>query len=202
MNVGGIILCGGRSRRMGRPKAELPFGAETMLARIVRILGEVVEPVVVVAAPGQEIAEAPLRVQMVRDEAEGRGPLQGFAAGLAALPPSCAAAFASSCDVPFLQPGFVRRMIELLKDAQVAVPEVDGQRHALAGVYRTSVAAAARQLLDANRLRFSQILEIVDTRLILPSELTDVDPELLSLWNVNTPEDYAAALRRLQAGSV
>ena len=55
MNIGGVILCGGESRRMGRPKAWLPFGPETLLQRVVRLIGEVVNPLVVVAAPDQDV---------------------------------------------------------------------------------------------------------------------------------------------------
>ncbi len=51
ISAGGIVLCGGQSKRMGRPKAWLPFGGETMLERVVRLLSEVVHPIVVVAAP-------------------------------------------------------------------------------------------------------------------------------------------------------
>ena len=51
MNCGGIVLCGGQSRRMGLPKAALPFGAERMLPRVVRLLGLAVGEIVVVAAP-------------------------------------------------------------------------------------------------------------------------------------------------------
>ncbi len=183
---------------MGRAKADLPFGRETMLQRVVRILAAVVDPVVVVAAAEQPLVELPASVEVVRDEALGRGPLQGLAAGLAALPSSCTAAYVSSCDVPFLRPEFVRRVIDLLQTADAAVPELDGCRHALAGIYRTGVAAIVQQLLDSDQLRFSRLVEIVPTRFISAAELTDVDPNLQSLWNVNTPEDYAQALRRLE----
>ena len=107
MRVGGIVLCGGRSSRMGRPKAWLPFGDEVMLQRVVRIVRAVVEPVVVVAAPGQDVPELPPEVEIVRDEIEGKGPLGGLAAGLAALEGQADAAYLSSCDVPFLMPEFV-----------------------------------------------------------------------------------------------
>ena len=82
MKVGGVILCGGRSSRMGRAKAWLPFGEETMLQRIVRILRTIVDPIVVVAASGQEIPPLPADVLIARDPEDGRGPLQGLAAGL------------------------------------------------------------------------------------------------------------------------
>src|SRR5437764_15154428 len=97
-SVGGIVLCGGQSKRMGRPKAWLPFGAELMLPRVVRLLGEAVAPLVVVAAPGQDVPALPPDVTIVRDEEKGRGPLQGLAAGLRALEGRADAAFASSCD--------------------------------------------------------------------------------------------------------
>src|SRR5213075_573405 len=99
MNVGGIVLCGGRSRRMGRAKATLPFGPELMLQRVVRLLSEVVEPIVVVAAPGQELPPLAASVQIARDEREGRGPLEGLSAGLAAMAGRADAVYATSCDV-------------------------------------------------------------------------------------------------------
>ena len=124
MNVGGIVLCGGQSKRMGRPKAWLPFAGEVMLQCVVRLLGEVVKPIVVVAAPDQEVPPLPPDIPIVRDEEKGRGPLEGLAAGLNALEGKVAAAYLSSCDVPFLQPAFVRRMIELLGSHSICVPYV------------------------------------------------------------------------------
>jgi molybdopterin-guanine dinucleotide biosynthesis protein A len=208
--TGGIVLCGGRSSRMGRPKAWLPFGDELMLQRVVRVLREVVEPVVVVAAPGQDVPPLPAEVEIVRDEVEGRGPLQGLAAGLAAL--KADAAYLSSCDVPFLLPEFVRRMIEMLRppvaeerppvaDAPgspvVAVPKVDGFHHPLAAVYRVAVLPVVRDLLAADRLRPVYLFDAVPTRVVEPHELADVDPTFQSLRNLNSPEDYQTALREL-----
>src|ERR1043166_3412605 len=152
-SVGGIVLCGGQSKRMGRPKAWLPFAGELMLPRVVRLLREAVDPVVVVAAPDQELPPLPSEVEIVRDEELGRGPLQGLSAGLHALLGRVDAAYASSCDVPFLRPAFLRRMIALLGDAQTCVPYVDGFHHPLAAIYRTGVVATVDQLLRADRLR-------------------------------------------------
>src|SRR5438552_17509333 len=105
--VGGVILCGGQSQRMGRPKAWLPFAGQTMLARVIGLLCEIVSPIVVVAAPEQELPPIPEDVKIVRDDEKGRGPLQGLAAGLGALEGRADAAYVSSCDVPFLHPAFV-----------------------------------------------------------------------------------------------
>src|SRR5436190_16295070 len=122
--TGGIVLCGGRSSRMGRPKAWLPFGDELMLPRVVRLLGEVVRPIVVVAAPDQDVPPLPPDIAIVRDEEKGRGPLQGLKAGLEALRGKADAAYLSSCDVPLLLPAFVRRLVELLDEQQICVPKV------------------------------------------------------------------------------
>jgi molybdenum cofactor guanylyltransferase len=193
--VGGIVLCGGRSSRMGRPKAWLPFGGELMLPRVVRLLGTVVHPLVVVAAPAQEIPEVPVEVIIVRDEEKGRGPLQGLAAGLAALAGRADAAYVSSCDVPFLQPEFVRRLIALLGERRICVPRVGEYHHPLAAVYRCEVLASVRRLLAEDRLRPFFLFEAEPTRLVGPAELADVDPTFQTLRNLNTPEDYEQALR-------
>src|SRR5690349_20351755 len=114
MKTAGIVLCGGRSSRMGQPKAWLPFGGERMLQRIVRVLRAVVDPVVVVAAPGQDVPNLPSEVAIIRDEIEGKGPLGGLAAGLAALDGKADVAYLSSCDVPFLKVEFVAKIISFL----------------------------------------------------------------------------------------
>jgi molybdopterin-guanine dinucleotide biosynthesis protein A len=193
--VGGIVLCGGRSSRMGRPKAWLPFGDELMLPRVVRILSEVVSPIVVVAAPGQDVPPLPSDVSIVRDDREGRGPLQGLVAGLAALQGQADAAYLSSCDVPFLQPAFVRRLIDLLGDHAICVPRVGEYHHPLAALYRLSMAEAVNRLLAEDRLRPVFLFDAVPTRVVSADELQGADPTFQSLRNLNTPEDYESALR-------
>lgn len=193
--VGGIIVCGGRSTRMGRPKATLPFGPELMLQRVVRLLSEVVNPIVVVAAPEQELPPLPPDVLISRDEREGRGPLEGLAAGLSVIREHADAAYATSCDVPLLATDFVRRMIELLGDHDVVVPVEDRFHHPLAAIYRTSVLPAVRRLLDADQLRPIFLFESVNTRRVNVGELRAVDAELRTLMNLNTPDDYRRALQ-------
>jgi molybdopterin-guanine dinucleotide biosynthesis protein A len=192
--IGGIVLCGGQSRRMGRPKAWLPFGNELLLPRIVRLLGEAVAPVAVVAAPGQDVPLLPSEIEIIRDPQRGRGPLQGLAAGLEALRSRVDAAYVSSCDVPFLRPAFVRRLLSLLGDFAICVPEVGGYRHPLAAVYRMGVADTAARLLAEGRLRPALLFEVLPTRIVHPEELAGVDPTFQSLRNVNAPADYEAAL--------
>jgi molybdenum cofactor guanylyltransferase len=188
---------------MGRPKAWLPFGGELMLQRVVRVLRGVVDPVVVVAAPGQDVPELPPEVEIVRDEIEGKGPLGGLAAGLAALEGKADAAYLSSCDVPFLKPEFVERVVSSLTPdsclltPDIAVPRVGDYFHPLAAAYRVSVLPHVRELLAADRLRPAFLFDAVTTRVIDPDELAGADPQFVSLRNLNTPEEYEAALREL-----
>lgn len=187
---------------MGRDKASLPFGDDTMLSRVVSILAEVASEIVVVARRGQTLPPprplppgATLRV--AHDDVEGQGPIGGLVPGLRALPTPLA--FASSCDVPFLSGAFVRRMVEALGNTDIAIPESDGHLHPLAAVYRRDVVlASAEALLAADRLRPVFLLEKHPHVVVPAAVLREVDPELLSLANLNTPEAYEAALARFR----
>jgi molybdopterin-guanine dinucleotide biosynthesis protein A len=195
MTAGGIVLCGGKSTRMGTPKATLPFGPETMLQRVVRLLGTLVNPIVAVAAREQVLPELPGDVIVTRDEREARGPLEGLRSGLRALPDSVDFAYVTSCDVPLLVPDFVTRMIELLGDHDIAVMEIDGFPHPLSAVYRRNTLPQVESLLAQDKLRPVFLFDAVRTRRVLPEEMLLADPQLHTLRNLNTREDYLEALR-------
>jgi molybdopterin-guanine dinucleotide biosynthesis protein A len=191
---GGIVLCGGKSTRMGVAKATLPFGPETMLQRVVRLLGTTVSPIVAVAAADQLLPPLPADVIVTRDEREARGPLEGLRAGLKALPSSVDAAYVTSCDVPLLVPAFVTHMLALLGEHDIAVMEIDGFTHPLSAVYRRSVLPEVESLLAQDRLRPVFLFDAVKTRRVSPDEMRVADPDLRTLRNLNTREDYEAAL--------
>ncbi len=168
-----------------------------MLSRVVRLVGEAVSPIVVVAAPGQILPPLPGETQVTYDKEGGRGPLQGLAAGLTALADRVDIAFVSGCDVPFLQPAFIQRMADLLGDNAICVPQVGGYDHPLAAIYRLDVLPVVIGLLQENRLRATTLFEKAATRFVAASEIAEVDPDLRSLRNLNTPEEYEDALREL-----
>ena len=194
MRAGGIVLCGGKSTRMGTSKALLPFGDEAMLQRVVRLLRRAVDPIVVVAAADQALPALSPDIVIARDEESGRGPLEGLRAGLKALPPGIDAAYVTACDVPLLVPGFVQRMLELVEASDIAVMEVDGFAHPLAAVYRVATIPHIEDLLAHNRLRPAFLFDAVRTRRVRRDEMT-ADPDLQTLRNLNTREDYEQALR-------
>jgi molybdopterin-guanine dinucleotide biosynthesis protein A len=182
---------------MGTSKAVLQFGPETMLQRVVRLLSVVVDPIVVVAAREQQLPELPREVIVTRDEREQRGPLEGLRGGLKALPESVDAAYVTSCDVPLLVPEFVTRMIELLDCCDIAVMEIDGFAHPLSAVYRRNTLPYVEDLLAKDKLRPVFLFDAVRTRRVRPEEMVSVDPDLRTLRNLNTPDDYTAALKEV-----
>jgi molybdopterin-guanine dinucleotide biosynthesis protein A len=200
-DLGAVVLCGGRSVRMGRPKESLDFGSESLLGRVVRVLAEAAHPIVVVAAPGQSLPALPAEVELARDPVADRGPLQGIAVGLGVLASRTRLAFVSAADTPLLRPAFVRRLFELCgSEHDVAVPHVAGHLQPLAAVYATTLAAPAAALIAAGERCPRALCDQARTRLVTADELLAdprlgrVDPALASLRNVNTPAEYAAAL--------
>ena len=181
---------------MGRPKAWLRFGPERLLQRVVRILATTTDQVVVVAAAGQNLPDLPTAVRVVRDLVRDQGPLRGLTTGLAALPESVDLVYASATDVPFLQPAWVTRLTELIGDHDLAIPEVGGQRHPLAALYRRGpVLAAAGPLLAAGQFRLTALGDQLRGRVVAEADLITADPDLATLRNLNTHEEYRQALR-------
>jgi molybdopterin-guanine dinucleotide biosynthesis protein A len=186
---------------MGSPKEWLPIGAERFLPRIVRIISEVVQPVIVAAAHGQDLPSLPTGVEVVRDRRDDCGPLEGLATGLRAMQQlGLDTAYVSSTDVPFLEPAFVCQVLSQLENAWVAVPFVSGRLHPMAAVYRATCLPAIDRLLDSGRFRPTFLFDEVLTRRIDASQFRGIDPRV-SLRNVNSPEDYELAVHDFAVGN-
>jgi len=170
-----------------------------MLQRVVRILSAVVSPIVVVAAPDQELPPLSGDVLLARDEREGRGPLEGLSAGMKELSrhkySADLAIYATSCDVPLLAPAFIRQVLAALDTHQAAVPVEERFFHSLAAAYRLAVLPEIEALLAADQLRPAFLFDRVFTYRIPVETLRVADPNLHSLQNCNQPEDYLAALK-------
>jgi molybdopterin-guanine dinucleotide biosynthesis protein A len=184
---------------MGTSKALLPFGDEALLQRVVRLIAPAVSHFAVVAAPEQDLPALPSTVVVVRDPVEGEGPLRGIAVGLEALARQAPFAYVTATDAPFVSPAFVARM-HALCDGDIAVPLIDGRFHPLAAIYATSLHALAAELLAAGQRRPISLFDRATTRVVTAADLfadeavRRDDPDLATLKNLNTPEDYRAAL--------
>jgi molybdenum cofactor guanylyltransferase len=200
----GIVLAGGRSSRMGTPKAALEWHGSTLLRRTAGIASRATDgPVVVVRAQGQALPALPAQVEVIDDPREGMGPIQGLAAGLAAIAGRAEIAFVCSTDMPFLHPAFVRRVLRAAAaGADVGLPIARGYPQPLAAAYRTTLAPVAERLVQEGRLRPAFLFdECVVTRLDEAALRADpvlaaLDPDLDSVVNINEPADYEAARSR------
>jgi molybdenum cofactor guanylyltransferase len=187
-----IILTGGKSSRMGRPKALLLFDGEPLILHIVRGLKRLFADVVVVAAPEQELP--PLPAILARDEVAYQGPVGGIYYGLKAA--GGEVSFVTSCDVPFLNFPLISYLISQISNYDVVVPYWQERFQPLHAVYRKGVGPLLKEQLDRGELRPIFLYEKVRTRKITEEEIRRFDPEGLSFLNMNTPEDYEQALRR------
>ena len=187
-----IILAGGRSSRMGQAKALLPFAGEPLITHIVRSLKELFAEVVVVVAPDQEIPALP--VTLVRDEVAYQGPVSGIYHGLNAAQSDVS--FVGSCDVPFLNRTLISYLCSQIRDHDVVVPYWEGRYQPLFAIYRKDVTSYLHAQLQRGELRPIFLFDKVRTRKIDEEEIRRFDPEGLSFLNMNTPEDYEAALQR------
>jgi molybdenum cofactor guanylyltransferase len=195
MNLGGIVLCGGQSSRMGKPKAWLPFGNELLLQRVVRLLQNAASPVIVVAAPDQDLPRLPDDVIVRHDPEPHRGPLQGLQIGLQALQPHVEAAYVTGCDYPFVTVNWIRFLDEQLPGHDIVVPHVNGHFQPLSAIYRTNLSDIALALLKNQHFRLLDLFDKVRTKTVSEIECLLIDPLFQSLRNVNTPEEYAVALQ-------
>jgi molybdopterin-guanine dinucleotide biosynthesis protein A len=186
----GVILAGGKSSRMGQPKALLPFDSEPLIVHTVRTLRHLSSDIVVVAAPEQDLPSLP--VTLVRDEVAYQGPVGGILYGLrAARSEIC---FVTSCDAPFLNLELIAFLIAQMTDYDVVVPYWQERLQPLHAVYRRSVAPLLQEQLERGELRPIFLYKKVRTREISPDEIRRFDPEGLSFRNMNSPEDYQTAL--------
>jgi molybdenum cofactor guanylyltransferase len=200
----GIVLAGGRSRRMGTSKTALEWHGSTLLRRAVGLVGRAVDgPVVVVRAPGQELAALPTGAEVADDAREGRGPLQGIAAGLTRIGDRAALVYVTGVDAPLLHPAFVRHVVRSLgPEDDVALPHAHGFAQPLAAAYRTAILPRLQALIAQERLDTRSLLaqlrvrELDEAALLADADVAALDPALDSLLNLNEPGEYESARAR------
>ncbi len=194
-DVSAIILTGGKSSRMGQPKAMLLFDGEPLIVHILRTLKRLFTDTVVVAALEQELPS--LQVTLVRDEVAYQGPVGGIYYGMRAAKQEVG--FVTSCDAPFLNLALISYLISQISNYDVVVPYWQGRFQPLHAVYRSSVVPLLKEQLEREELRPIFLYEKVRTCKVSEEKIRRYDPEGLSFLNMNSPEDYQAALKRWEA---
>ncbi|HEV2425925.1 MAG TPA: molybdenum cofactor guanylyltransferase [Terriglobia bacterium] len=212
--LAGFVLAGGASRRMGRPKHELTFGtgvnpttlaeAPTMLATTVRLARSVARSVAVLGPPdraaGLESGTSGFDIPAFPDELPGLGPLSAILTGLKRT--RAEFNLVLSCDLPFMSPRFLRylawRALESQADVTLAETPSEGYQP-LAAIYRRRLRTVIRRALAEGNNKVTSFFPRVKVCLLTWPELARAGFQTIIFDNLNTPEDYDRARRRMPA---
>jgi molybdopterin-guanine dinucleotide biosynthesis protein A len=183
-----IILAGGDSQRMGRDKANLLLGEQTLLQRVIATMQQVFPFVIVsVRQPRPEI-----NLPQVCDEQLNAGPLAGLVASLSRI--TTPWAFVVACDMPFVEPAVVELLAKFRCQYQGVVPVVQGHPQPLAAFYASSCLAVMRESLLTQDKSLRGVLKQLDVCYVDQTGMLDADPHLRSFFDLDTPQDVAHAL--------
>lgn len=190
-----LIVCGGESRRMGQSKPHLPFGNETMLERVVRIVSPVVEEVVLLTSKVQELPLLPYEYVELADRVEQQGPAAAIYEGLKFVTGWAEATIVLGCDLPLVTQPSIEYLFGQLSANDAVIPLHEEMPQPLAAVYANRAMETFDKILSTGNHRLLCCIEPLKTRWIDASELAGIDPNLGLLRNVNTPDAYREALQ-------
>lgn len=187
--MSGVILAGGRSRRLGTNKALVKIGGERLIERIAGLMGRLCDDLLIVTDKPELYQR--LGARLTGDVWPGMGSLGGIYSGLREAQHE--RALVVGCDMPFLSLPLLRFMARLSHDYDVVIPRYNGFLEPLHAVYSQGCLGPIEAQLRASDLRIISFLNQVRVRYVEQAELEAHDPHRLSLFNVNTPADLARA---------
>ena len=194
--VTGVLLAGGNSSRMGRNKALMTLAGHRLVDRALAALRDLFDDLLLVTNSPDLYAD--LGVRMVPDLVAGKGALGGIHSAIHhADTPHC---LVVACDMPFLNADVLRYLVEQRAGHDVVVPSVHGRPQPLHAVYGKACLQPIARRLQTDRLNVVSFFPDVRVREVTAEELVGFDPEGLSFRNLNTPEEFADAARRLGFG--
>ena len=198
-NMTGVLVAGGKSRRMGRDKRFLELGGQALLHRALSVLQSLFDEVLVaLAEPLPQLKGN--GYQIVTDLIPDCATLGGLYTGLVSA--SQPRIFAVGCDMPFLNPETIKRLTELGAQADVVMPKLATGLQPMHAVYSKACLPHLERMAKAQELKVQGLSEVpgLTVRLVPEKDFLDVDPQLLSFFNINTPADLEFA-RKLLTGS-
>jgi molybdenum cofactor guanylyltransferase len=188
--VSGVILAGGKSRRMGgAAKALLPFGGRPLIEHIAETLRSVLPDCLVVTNTPDLYAS--LGLPMVGDVFPDGGSLGGIYSGLRAA--SGDAALCVACDMPFLSAPLVAHLAGRAAEADVVIPDAGGELQTLHAVYAKACLPAMERRLRAGQLKIVGFFDDVRVLRVPAEAVTQIADPDVAFMNLNTPEDLARA---------
>jgi len=194
----GVLLAGGKSRRMGPDKRFLELEGRTLLERALSVLESLFsEVIVVVAEPVLRLSG--LRHQVVTDLVPNCATLGGLYTGLSSA--AQGRIFAAACDMPFLNQSVIKWMAKLDRNADVVMAQLANGLQPMHAVYSKACLPHLERMLNARNLKVQELSQTpgLSVRLVSEDELREADPQFLSFLNINTVADLEFA-RKLLAG--
>ena len=188
-DVTGLILAGGKSRRMGTDKALLEVDGVPLIERVARVFRRLFSRNIIVTNDPSLYRE--LGFPVYRDVHPDRASLVGIYTGL--LKAETPHVFCASCDMPFLNESLIRFLADLRTEFDLVLPFSNHGREPLHAIYGQACVAPMEKLIEEDRLAIRGIFDQVRTRRVEPGEADAYDPKLLSFMNCNTLEDLEAA---------
>jgi molybdenum cofactor guanylyltransferase len=187
------VLAGGASRRMGRPKAALPYGATTLLEFQTTRLAALFDEVLVVAKERPAFPAGPARV--VTDASPEHAAIHGLVRALAEARDRI---FVLAVDLPAVPPALFAAIAEraLSSEAAAVLPRAGGRLQPLAGVWRRAAAEEAERRISRGELSLHGLAEAIGAEIFEEADWSDIDPSGTAFANLNTLEDWAALRER------
>ncbi len=188
-----ILLCGGRSSRMGQSKALLDWQGQSLIERVVAKIAAVAHPILVVASRGQPLPPLEGAVT-VFDELAFPGPVAAFQAGLRGLPDSSEFCLLLSCDLPLFEPRLAGLLLQAIGKADFAMPRISETPQPLCALYRVKATLKALETMSATGASMGQLRQRLEGVFLDERDCAAVDPALGSFQPCNTPEEFARLL--------
>lgn len=194
MKISGVVLAGGKGHRLGGEKAWIELGGKPLLKWTADRLARAFLDVIVVADAVERFQGLPY--QCVADRQLGLGPIGGIDTALRTT--SAEAIFAVACDMPFLQHEVIRWMVDLAEGYDLVIPDLSDGLHPLHALYTRRCLSAIEAQIRKRDLALHALPRMVKTHFVSEETLRRLDPSLLSVMNINTPEDLKRARRILK----
>lgn len=191
IEVSGVLLAGGKSRRMGEDKRHLAVGEQTLLERGLAVLQSIFREVLVVIAQDSTLLRIDARV--VRDLVPDCGSLGGLYTGLTqATTPYI---FVAACDMPFLNQTVIAQFTNRRATADIVIAKLDDRLHPMHALYSKRCLPALEQMIRARQLKIQEIVSqsSLRVRYVTEADLLTIDHSGHSFYNVNTMADLEAA---------
>ncbi len=193
MDIGCIVLAGGKGLRVGRDKALETIGNKSLIQWIVFSLRFLNSDIIIVTAANQffpQFIDYP-KLKIVTDTYPGKGPLGGIYTGLAASDSFYNLVVA--CDMPFLNQALLNYMIQISAGFDLVVPRLGNMVEPLHAVYSKGCLAPIEYLLEQGNLKIHELFTLVRVKYVEADEIDSFDPKHLSFFNVNTEADLETA---------